>query len=483
MASGQVIISGVILFALYYFLLREIGSNQLGLWSIVLATSSAVRLSELGLSGGVVRFVAKYVAQGDAGAAAKVIETAAVSIACILAVILVLIYPAISSVLKYFIPPESHSQGLSLLPFAFASMWLGTVGGIFTSGLDGVLRTDLRSLVMIGATAFHFAIVLMLVPTYGLLGLGYAQVIQSMFIVILSWWLLRRKLSSLPLFPYRWNRPLFNEMFKYGLNIQAASVAVLFFDPTTKMLLSKFSGLDSVAFYEMASRMVIRIRSVVVSANQVMVPVFSTMYEEAPEEIVNAYRKSYGLLIFLAMPVFGVLVALIPMMSEFWIGAYQPIFVGLSLVLAIAWFINTLNAPAYFSNMGTGHLNWNTITQLTIGILNVFLGLVFGYFFGGQGVAIGFALALVIGSSAVTINYHLKNEIPFIELASKQHHWLFMASLMGPICTWWAYSEFRERLGLGVLAVISVILIICIILPAFWTHPIRRKMWRSALST
>lgn len=476
MASVQIVLSGGMLFALYYFLLREIGPSQLGIWSIVLATSSAVRLSELGLSGGVVRFVAKYIARQDSVSAAGVVQTAAVSIAVIFATILVLIYPMIGSILRYFIPLESHSQGMSLLPFAFVSLWLGSIGGIFTSGLDGVLRTDIRSYLMTGGTAIHLVLVFLLVPTHGLLALGYAQVIQSTFVLVLSWFKLRREIPSLPPFPYRWNRRLFKEMFKYGLNIQAASVAQMLFDPTTKMLLSKFGGLDSVAFFEMANRMVTQFRSLVVSANQVMVPVFSTMYEETPERISSVYRKSYGLLSFVALPVFSGIVAMTPIVSELWIGDYQYLFVNFSLILAVGWFSNTLNAPAYFSNMGTGHLNWNTVAHIVIGALNMILGLLFGYYFGAIGVVFGFVVALVLGSAIVIVNYHMKNGISLHELFPRMHRLFFLASILVPVCTWYLYKFMEVRSGLAISSLTCLFLVVFTFGSLAWSHPLRNKI-------
>jgi len=482
MASAQVVLSGGMLFALYYFLLREIGPSQLGVWSIVLATSSAVRLSELGLSGGVIRFVAKYVARQEAVKAANVVQTATVSTAIFLAVILFLLYPVVGSVLRFFIPVESHTQAMSLLPFALMSLWLLTIGGIFTSGLDGVLRTDVRSYIMTGGVAIHLALVLLLVPAYGLLGLGYSQVIQSTFVLIFSWWSLRRELPSLPLFPFRWNRQIFIEILRYGLNVQAASVAQMLFDPTTKMLLSKFGGLDSVAFFEMANRMVTQVRGLVVSANQVMVPIFSRLHEETPNQISSIYRKSYDLLIFVALPIFSAIAAMIPIVSELWIGSYQPLFVNFSYVLAVGWFLNTLNAPSYFSNMGTGDLNWNTIAHITIGVLNAVLGVVFGFLFGGRGVVLGFVIALALGSSLVVFNYHARNGIQYHELIPKKHWLLCLASLVVPTLTWQVYSNLRDQLGVSWLFSISLLLVTGTLLSVVWINPMRRQLMSQVLS-
>ena len=87
---GQVIVSALILFVLYRAILEMLGAERLGIWSVVLAAASASRIGELGLSASVTRFVAKYRAQGDDKAAGYAVQTAAVSIAVLLACILLL---------------------------------------------------------------------------------------------------------------------------------------------------------------------------------------------------------------------------------------------------------------------------------------------------------------------------------------------------------------------------------------------------------
>ena len=80
MAVLQVLVAGLTLFFLYRFLLNTIGVKQLGVWSLVLATSSIIHIGNLGFSGSVVKFVAKYVARQELVLAAEVIETAAISL-------------------------------------------------------------------------------------------------------------------------------------------------------------------------------------------------------------------------------------------------------------------------------------------------------------------------------------------------------------------------------------------------------------------
>ena len=482
MASIQVLFSGGILFILYFFLLRRLGAAELGIWSIVLASSSAARLSELGLSGGVVRFVAKYMAREDAKKASAVVQTAVLSIAGLITVVFFPLYLLLAFVIEFFLSPADYVVALHLLPFALASLLLGLLSSVFLSGLDGVFRTDIRSWIMMSSAAVHLALVFLLVPIHGLLGLAYSQVIQGAIVLALSWWFLRRNLRSLPILPFRWSLSLFREMLTYGLNIQGASIAQLLLDPTTKMLLSKFAGMESVTYFEMSNRMVTQFRALVVSANQVMVPIFSQLNEATPDRLVTTYRETYGIFLFVALPLFFGLIAMLPIVSELWIGSYESSFVVFSAMIAIGWFLNALNAPSYFSNMGTGHLGWNTLAHVAQGLLNICLGAVLGIIYGGIGVVAGFSVALALGSSLIITSYHSRNMIPFSILIPREQRGLILISLVVPVVTWVLYTSMNRSTSLIFVALMCAGFVTSVLGLAVWFHPVRRKLLHFANS-
>ena len=93
----QTIVSFVVLFVLYRYLIHQLGSEQLGLWSLVLASTSIARLSEMGLTGSVVNFVARYHALKDNEQAAEIVQTAAISIACVMGVLCLAVYPLLDN--------------------------------------------------------------------------------------------------------------------------------------------------------------------------------------------------------------------------------------------------------------------------------------------------------------------------------------------------------------------------------------------------
>jgi len=275
MSIIQIIIIGSTLFILYKFLLTTIGVEQLGIWSLVLAATSVTKIADFGLSASVVKFVAKYIARKETENVSNIIQTAAFSVAVFVGVLLIIGYPIVKGILRGVLPYESFPIALSVLPYAFLALWSMVVTSVFQSGLDGCQRIDLRSFLLMGGAIIHLVLCFVLAPTYGLIGVAYARVIQNIIILLSSWFLLRRCLPLLPILPYKWNINLFNEIVGYGINFQIISVSAMFYDPITKALLSKYGGPSLVGYYEMASRMILQLRALIVSANQVLVPVIA----------------------------------------------------------------------------------------------------------------------------------------------------------------------------------------------------------------
>ena len=121
MSVAQVLVLGAVLLLLYRFLIRAIGTEQLGIWSVALATGSVTNIAGLGLSGSVVKFVAKYMARGNERAAAEVTQTAALSIGLAIGIVAMAIYPLIRWALTIIIPENHLNLAVSILAYGLAS--------------------------------------------------------------------------------------------------------------------------------------------------------------------------------------------------------------------------------------------------------------------------------------------------------------------------------------------------------------------------
>jgi O-antigen/teichoic acid export membrane protein len=424
----------------------------------------------------VVKFVAKYIARQDDKSVSDVIQTASFSVAAFTGLVLLIAYPFVGWVLGLVVPEESLPLALAVLPYALLALWLMIITSIFQSGLDGCQRIDLRSTILMGGAIFHLLLCFMLAPSFGLIGVACARVIQNITMLLISWFLLRRYLPALPLFPCRWNKAIFKEIIGYGINFQVISIATMFYDPITKALLSKFGGLSMVGYYEMASRMVQQFRALIISANQVLVPAIADLKEKTPEKIHSVYLTSYQLLFYLSLPLYCLIIIGIPLISQLWIGHYEETFVFFGIILSIGWFLNTLAGPSYFAYLGIGELRWNVIGHVTIGILNAGLGFLLGAFYGGIGVVVAWVVSLALGSSQIYLSYHIKNEIPLIELLPRASRIIIVACLISILFSITAQYKLNHVLNPMLLNSAVFFMFSIIIFLPLWLHPMRKRL-------
>ncbi len=421
----QVVVLSGTLFYLYRFLLDTIGVEQIGVWSLVLASVSVSRIASLGLGSSTVKFVSKYLALEDKDSISKVIQTTLIAIALVLGVVLVLIFPVVKSLLSLVLAEEVVNDALAILPIALVSILLISLSEVVTGALDGFQRFDIRASIIIFCSFLYVGSCKYLVADYGLVGLAYAQVLQYAAILFLGLFSLR-KLTTLPVIPHVFDRNKFREMFRYSFNFQIIGLTSMFLEPTTKGLLSLYGGVQVVGFYEMVSKLVLQLRSLIVTANQVVVPVVAQMQEKSPDKIENLYLVSMNVMILVATPLFVLLGVTLYFISEIWLGYVETIFIICGYILIISWLANTLIAPAFFAYLGTGHLKINVISHIVTAVFNLILGWLFGSIYGWIGVVIGWAVASIIGSFIIVAGYHYENSIRY-KLVMNSHNSLLIS--------------------------------------------------------
>ena len=142
------------------------------------ATTSLAAVSSLGLSGGTVRFVSRYLALGDRARAGSAAETATISIAVVMAVATLAFWPLASWLLGFLVPIQWLGEARQLVPFTLAGLWLPSTGGPVLAGLDGCHRIATRSAVTMASQPLLLVLAVWWVPQLGLTGVAMAQLVQ-----------------------------------------------------------------------------------------------------------------------------------------------------------------------------------------------------------------------------------------------------------------------------------------------------------------
>ena len=431
-AIGQVLIVGIVYLLLYRYLLVTLGIELLGVWSLIIASTSLALIANFGISTSIIKFVATYHARNDMESLKKLVFTASVFIIITYSIISFIILIGGNYILPHFIEAKYLPIALEILPFSLISLVINALGGVISSCLDGIQKNYIKSYIVSFTSILLFALSVLLTPKFGLKGLIFAQIIQAVVVLFASTYFLSKYIKGVFSFQWNWSKSLFQEIIDYGIKMQALSIMQMSFEPITKALLSKYGGLAMVGYYEMASRLVTQLRGLIVSANQVIIPVVADAKETNESYVKELYVKTFSIVLLFDIVLITGIIITSPIVSFLWIGKIVPFFLFAVVLNSIVAFFNIISNPAYFSCLGEGKLNWLIYSYLAISIINPVLGYFLGIFFGGYGVILGWNIAFLIGSLLVLISYHASNNISLTILISK-YDLLFMISAISTI--------------------------------------------------
>lgn len=395
-AIVQVIFSTGILFAVYYFTVRAVGIDQVGLLSIVSTTAGVTRISELGLSGVVTRFLPEHLARGENADASEVIVTSVSALGICVGIFSLLAWPTLNTLLPLFVADDLLPQARSIVPIALLSLWMSVVANCIAMSLDGINRADRRAQINVLSLSIFGAVAILSINRLGIAAIPLAQALQAACAFVLSMFLLFRKVPAL-----RSARPsmrCFKRIWAYGAHLQTISILILFYDPLTRLLLNHFGNLSAVGYYDLANRLISQVRSIIVSANQVMVPYYANLNATNPKSISAAVNINFVVVLAISAVVFSQLAVSLFLVSQLWLGHIDQPFIAICMILIIGNYANTLSVGIYFMNIGIGTAINNVFTWVVIIAVNLFAGTVGGVIFGVFGVMAAVSMALVCGS-------------------------------------------------------------------------------------
>ncbi len=398
-SGGQIALIGIIYYFLYRFLLDELGVKLLGVWSVVMSTSSVANIADLGIATSMVRFVSLYEHKNNLKRIPKLIFTGVVLNVVIFIPICLLIWPVAYYLLGNIIEAGYVDLARQLLPFSLICVLINSLAGVYGSILDGFRKNYIRNSIFSFSSLLFLFLTMWSVKKYGLIGVVWSQVLQSSLSLILCIIFSIRVIRFNP-FKWNWSKTIFKEIFNYGIKFQLTSITGILNEPVTKMLLSKFGGLAFTGYYEMANKLVMQIRGVIVNANQSLMPLMvkESVLESNKQSKYSILSISFAGVFVISLISLSVINIISPYISKIWIGHEEPIFVNVLLIVSICMFINLLSAPIYFTLLSRDKLMPIIISQSLMAVINITLGYLLGMYFSGFGIVFTWMIVVLVGS-------------------------------------------------------------------------------------
>lgn len=448
----QVIIVGLAYFFVYKILIDRLGVDLLGVWSLIIATTSISNLANFGLTSALVKFVAEYNAIEDHHRIDKLLFTSFFSMFILFGLVSLLVFVLAYLFIERFIGSTYVEVALKVLPFSLISLFINALGSILTSALEGFQLNYLRNLIYSVTVICYLILTVTLIPSYGLEGMAYAQVIQAVLIFILAYLFLIKQKKAICVFKWNWDTEEFKKLLSYGYRIQLISILQMLIDPVTKILINKFNGITTLGFYEMASRLIIQLRQIIVSMTQVSIPIVSHFSQTDKSAIKYIYERGVSFVVFLVFPLVAGIILFTPYLSGIWIGKVEPVFINCVYILAFSMLVNVLCAPAYFNSFGDGNLNGVLYMNLIVmGILLVLSNL-FGNAIRDYGIVISWGISYLVGSLFLIFHYQKRTGYSFFNALKTADYLLIVSTLIFILISRVFFLDIMEKMKLNIVS-------------------------------
>lgn len=377
-------------------IVRIFDPEEIGLWLLVNALLGFSRSADF-WSRGLSSFVGEARGRSDPQRACDFVHTAVLSSVfgyLVLAMFAGLLVWAFSG---YLIGAAQTETLAGILPYMIASSWLMSVAGVYQAGFLGFDRPSLKAAQTIGGALVFLATISLLKNEWGLMGLVAAHIAQGAYmlaIAIVAFSALAIRNSC----RIRGSFDAFRELYRFGAKMLAIGGIQLAIEPLSRLLVAKFGGLADVMLFEMASRLVMQVRGVLVSAGQILVPTFAKLNDAGYAEQASIYVLTRHYTLVFGAPAFAMLIALAQPIGAYWIGNAHTVFPVLVALLALGWLSNTVASTAYFLCMGRRELRPVFVTHAIMTLGTLVLGTLGGLAGGILGVVIGITLSIFASS-------------------------------------------------------------------------------------
>ena len=441
----QVVITGIVYFFVYRILVIKLGVEMLGVWSLIIATASISNLSNFGFNSAVVKYVAEYNAKAESERINKLIYTSLIFISILFIILAAIIYLGAFLFIDKLIDPQYTEMALVILPISLTGLFFYSLCNVLTSAIEGFQKNYIRNFAYAFASVLYLFLAIILIPRSGLTGLAIAQVIQIIVVLIISYYYLKRYTTGFGILRIKWYRDVFVELLEYGYKMQLISIFQILTDPITKILISRFHGISTLGFFEMASRMITQLRQIIAGMDQVTIPIVSHFQQTEKKTVRYIYEKGFSFIIFIVFPLYAGIILFTPYLSRIWIGNVEPVFVYSTYILATGMLINILNAQAYFNSLGEGHLSGVLFMTLFVLIFNTLSGIIFGLTVPVYGVVIAYAISTALGSVLLIRYYHKKNNIRLVEILKRSDIIIILSGIVFALLSGIVLTEINKQ--------------------------------------
>lgn len=436
-------------FLTYMIIDRLLGKEFIGIWALVIATTAFVQIASFGFSTGLVRYIPELLIQQDYSRLNKMIGTVNfLMITLSLPVLIILFFPA--KIYAHHLLNEQQFKAFeTTLIWVASAMVINNLFSVYSSVFDGFQKFGKRSIIQISGWIVFVVTTYFIIPTFGLQGVGIALLFQNVWQYVLALiFIHREKFLNNPL-SVSFDSASFKLISSFGFKYQSIGVLSVFLDPIIKYFITRNIGLSGTANFELANKITIQLRNLLVSTNQILVPKLVT---ENSKGNLNLFfsatvQKNTTHSIFLGL----ITLFFSPVAIWLFFNKIDSTLITIIAVMNVGWVFNMITSPHYYSSIALDKVGSLVSLHVTSALFTIFSYLIIDRTTAHQYYYILIpTISLILGSVYNSfVLFKLKNS--FFWLRSSQFLLFLLISFFVIIIPYYNLFQLYIMLTLGVL--------------------------------
>ena len=391
------------------YLISKLGAAGYGLWALTGIIASYREFVNFGLTIALVRFVAKEKATENYRAINEYLATAMVIFMVMLSLIYILIFTFRNFIaIRILVINEDVQVAVFLIIIAGVCSMVNMISGLFKSVIDGAQRMDISNIIITAQViTSSVGMFIVLYMGWGLRGLGYNLLVNSILGLLANLYYSKVALPQLKINPFLFSMSRLKNMFSYSINLQLSSLAAIWIQPLNKIIISHLFSVSHAGYYQIASKCVQNLSSLVRTVFLSLFPATAEHYEKGGAARIESLRKKAIKYTFpLVTMIFALTILVIPSFIILWLGSDFAIISTITRMLLLGAYASVLATPAFIMLQASGFSADTLHITIRAVFINITSCLGFGLLFGFTGFGAGF---LITGVYAFfTINRHYK---------------------------------------------------------------------------
>jgi O-antigen/teichoic acid export membrane protein len=401
-------------------LVRGLGKDAYGTWSLVTSSVLYYSLLQFGLARAAVKFVAESKGSGDLDAARRTVSTSFLSLSPA-ALLLVVASPGLAFLFPviFHVPEGQRTAAMILVVLSTIDFAAGIPSDTFGAALVGLQRFDLLSATATGtAVAQVLAWVVIIALGGGLVPIGIATITFSLTSNVVRYLLVRRLLHGVHIGRRTFDRTLIRPLVSMSGWIalgDLVEIVTLRLDP---VVVAFVAGVPAVGVYAVGQKLSAFVERFTGPALSMFFPHASELSaSDDPGEIRATFLAGTRLALALTAPLALVISVLAAPTVHVWVGSGFGDAAGVAMYFSLTSLVIAFPRVGVYILRGLGNVRFAAQIGVVEAAINLVASVLLGRAMGIQGVALGTLIGVVCNHLFVLLPYVCRRlEVPLWRL-------------------------------------------------------------------